>query len=185
MSKLAGRPLKFAENVLRGLNQTEAYKQAGYKPKSDAAAGTCAARLLRTVRVAKYIAERQAKINERIVEKTNVTKERIVEEFAKVAFANAQDFTRLTSDGEPFIDLSKLSSEQFAAIQEVTVEDYTEGRGKDARDVKRVKVRSYNKLDALTKLGEQLGIFPPKKVSIETPDGQPFPVCMVPTQNTK
>ncbi len=47
-----------------------------------------------------------------------------------------------------------------AALQEVTVEDFTEGRGEDKRDVRRVKFKLYDKRAALVDLGRHLGMFP-------------------------
>jgi phage terminase small subunit len=57
-----------------------------------------------------------------------------------------------------------LTRVQAAALQEVTVEDYVDGRGDDgrgdgARDVKRVKFRLGDKRAALVDLGRHLGMF--------------------------
>ena len=49
-----------------------------------------------------------------------------------------------------------------AALSEVTVEDYVEGRGEDARQVKRVKFKLHDKQAALVALARHLGRFDPK-----------------------
>lgn len=53
--ELKGKAKKFADNYLaNGLNATQAYLEAGYKVKTEAAA-SAASRLLRTVKVSTYI----------------------------------------------------------------------------------------------------------------------------------
>ena len=39
------------------------------------------------------------------------------------------------------------------------VEDFTDGRGDNARNVRRVKIKTLDKLNALDKLGKYLGMF--------------------------
>ena len=54
--ELKGKAKKFADNYLaNGLNATQAYLEAGYKVKTEAAAASAASRLLRTVKVSTYI----------------------------------------------------------------------------------------------------------------------------------
>jgi hypothetical protein len=44
-------------------------------------------------------------------------------------------------------------------LSEVTVEDFVDGRGEDARAVKRVKFKLHDKRAALVDLGRHLGMF--------------------------
>jgi phage terminase small subunit len=53
---------------------------------------------------------------------------------ALLGFANMQDYMRANEGGDPYLDFSSLSRDQAAALQEVTVERYMEGRGEDARE---------------------------------------------------
>ena len=57
---------------------------------------------------------------------------------------------------DAIVDLSTLTCDQAAAIQEVTIEDYRDGRGADARDVRRVKVKLSDKRAALVDMGKHL-----------------------------
>src|SRR6202040_623994 len=42
---------------------------------------------------------------------------------------------------------------------EITVEDYKDGRGEDARDVRRVKLKLHGKKSALVDMGREIGMF--------------------------
>jgi Tn3 transposase DDE domain len=59
----------------------------------------------------------------------------VVAELAKLGFANMLDFMRPGKDGDPHLDFSALTRDQAAALAEVTVDDFVDGRGEGARDV--------------------------------------------------
>lgn len=99
------------------------------------------------------------RLQAQIATKLEVTKEKVVEELAKIGFANMADYMRVGETGDPVLDWSKLNRDQAAALIEVTVEDFTEGRGKEARDVRRVKFKLADKRAALVDLGKHLGLF--------------------------
>lgn len=151
----------FARAIVEGKSGREAYKSAGYAA-SDASADANASRLLKTAKVAARVAELKAAAAERSV----VSATAVIEELAKIGFANMQDFIAVGANGDPYVDLSELTRDQAAAIGEVTVEDYKDGRGEDARDVRRVRFRLHDKRAALVDLGKHLGIFKDTK-SIE------------------
>ncbi len=83
------------------------------------------------------------------------------------------DFIRITPDGEPMVDLSNLTRDQAAALSETMVEDFTEGRGELARDVRRVKIKLHDKLSALHKLGIHIGMFAEKRTH-DLEEGNPI-----------
>ncbi|MCJ2084617.1 terminase small subunit [Methylobacterium sp. E-005] len=141
---------RFAQAVAEGQSASQAYVTAGY-----AANEGNAGRLNRNERVRARIEE----ILQAGAEKAGVTVARIVEELAKVGFANMQDYMRASPAGDPYLDFSGLTRDQAAALGEVTVEDFKDGRGEDARDVRRVKFKLHDKLSALEKLGKHLGMF--------------------------
>jgi phage terminase small subunit len=143
---------RFADEYVKDLNGPVAAIAAGY---SERTAPQQASRLLANPKVKALIAARQAKISE----KTGITVERVVNELAKIGFANAGDFFRVTKNGEPAVDFSSLTDDQKAAIAEVTVEDFTEGRGEDAREVRRIRYKLHDKIGALVKLGQHLGMW--------------------------
>jgi phage terminase small subunit len=85
----------------------------------------------------------------------------VLNELAKIGFANMADYVQIVG-GEPVIDLSSMTRDQAAAINEVTVEDFKDGRGEDARDVRRVKFKLSDKRAALVDIGKHLGMFKDK-----------------------
>src|SRR5208283_5099994 len=80
-------------------------------------------------------------------------------ELAKIGFANMQDYMGSTPGGDPYLDFSKLTRDQASALAEVTVDDFVDGRGEDARAVKRVKFKLHDKRAALVDLGRHIGMF--------------------------
>lgn len=93
--------------------------------------------------------------------RAEITPDRVIQEMARIGFANMGDFITVQSDGSAVLDLTVAQKrpDLMAAIQEITVDEYTEGRGDAARDVKRVRVKLHPKIPALEKLGEHLGIW--------------------------
>jgi phage terminase small subunit len=127
---------RFAQELAKGSSIGAAYAAAGFRPHDSNAS-----RLSRNEHV-------RARVEELLAagaEKAGVTVQRIVEELAKVGFANMQDYMRVGPDGDPVLDFSQLSRDQAAALAEVTVEDFKDGRGEDAREVRRVKFKLADK----------------------------------------
>lgn len=143
---------RFVEEYPVDFNGTKAAERAGYSKKT---AGQQASRLLKNVKIQAAIQKRIGKLTT----KAEVSVERVLSELVKVGFANLQDYIRVTSDGDPYVDLSAMTEYQAAALQEITVEDFKDGRGDDARDVRRVKIKMLDKLSALEKLGKYLSMF--------------------------
>lgn len=144
---------RFAQELAKGSSIGAAYVAAGFK-----AHDSNASRLSRKEQV-------RARVDEILAAgatQAGVTVQRIVEELAKVGFANMHDYMRVGPDGNPVLDFGRLTRDQAAALGEVTVEDFRDGRGEDAREVRRVKFKLHDKLSALEKLGKHLGMFSDK-----------------------
>lgn len=118
--------------------------------------------MLQKPHVKRAIAERARQL----ASKFEVEANSVVKEVAQIAFANMSNYLHITADGDPYIDLSHCTFDQLAAIQEVTVEDYTEGRGDDARDVRRIKLKLHPKLEALEKLMKYLQMYAPERIDV-------------------
>ncbi len=143
---------RFIDEYLIDGNATRSAIAAGYSRKTAPFMGY---ENLNKPHIAEEIARRQAAR----AEKHDVTADRIVAELAKLGFSNMQDYMRVGPSGDPVLDYSKLNRDQAAALQEVTVEDFVDGRGDDAREVRRVKFKLADKRAALVDLGKHLGMF--------------------------
>jgi phage terminase small subunit len=135
------RAYRHAFNVIREKGET-AWMNAGPKAR----------RLLDKPWMSGYIGELQAKLRARM----KLDTASIMEELAKLGFANMSDFVVLQEDGTPQFDISGISYEQSAAISEMTIETYMDGKGDAARPVKAVKVKLAPKIGALELMGKHL-----------------------------
>lgn len=153
--KLTEKQKAFVREYLVDLNATQAAIRAGYSEKTARQAGH---RMLTNVDIQQAI---QSALQKR-EQKLEITQQSVVNELAKIGFANMADYMRVGPGGDPVLDFSKLTRDQSAALSEVTVEDFTDGRGDDARDVRRVKFKLADKRAALVDIGRHLGMFPNK-----------------------
>src|SRR4051812_24136150 len=119
---LTPKQQRFAEEYLLDLNATQAAIRAGYSAKTAEVQGS---RLLSYAKVSAAIAEAQDARSAR----TGITADRVLSELAKIGFANMADYMKSTPGGDPYLDFSALTRDQAAALVEVTVEDFKDGRG--------------------------------------------------------
>jgi len=146
--RLTPKQKRFVDEYLKDRNATAAAGRAGYNPDWG-----------RHLYAKPHIREAIEQRVERVSQRADITAQRVLEELARLAFSNMLDYVRITEDGETFVDLSGVSRDQAAAIQEVTVENHLEGRGDDARTVRRVRFKLAGKEGPLEKLGKYLGLF--------------------------
>jgi phage terminase small subunit len=77
------------------------------------------------------------------------------------------------------LDFSGLTRDQAAALVEVTVENFLDGRGETAREVRRVKFKLADKRAALVDIGKHLGMFVEKSnIELSSPDNTPVRVIV-------
>jgi phage terminase small subunit len=165
---LTGKQRRFCFEYLVDLNATQAVIRSGYSPIGASFKGH---RLLSDPKIRAAIAAE--------AERTlDVPPKRIITELARIAFANMLDFIQIQEDGSCYVDLSKICREQAAAIGEIVTEEYTEGRGELAREVKRVKFKLSDKPGALEKLARIYGLFIDRK-ELTGKDGTP----LIPPEN--
>ena len=136
--------------------------EAGYAPRS---ASQKAHELLGDPRVRAIIEAEKVRLAERF----ELTQDKIQDELVKVGFANMGDYMRPGPDGDPYLDFSQLTPRQTAALKEVVVEDFKDGRTKDARQVRRIKFRMHDKVGALNLLGKSQGMFPDRHLVTPLP----------------
>jgi phage terminase small subunit len=144
---LTAKQQAFVAEYLIDFNATQAAIRAGYSKKTAEVQGY---ENLRKPNIAEAIAAAQAARAER----TQITADMVVQELAKIGFANMADY--LSTGADPHIDLSTLTPDQAAAISEVWTEEVGGG---DAPMILKRKIKLHSKLDALDKLARHLGIY--------------------------
>lgn len=135
---------KFVEEYLVDLNATQAAIRAGYSAKTAKAIGS---QNLTKVDVQAAIQELQQKHSKG----TNITRERVLAELAKIAFSNMQEFADWSGGSMSLVDSKTLTPEQCACVSELA-ETTTQTGGS-------IRFKLHNKVDALEKLGKHLGLF--------------------------
>ena len=151
---------RFCQEIVKGKHPDKAYENAGYAPSRSNA---------HTLRRKKHIQKRVYELFEKrdthdsiatakAIEKLAITKESILAELAKIAFANMADYMTVDDHGDPTLDFGRLTRDQAAALTEVTVESFRDGRT-DSRQVRRVKFKLGDKRAALVDLGKHFGMF--------------------------
>lgn len=156
---LGARQSKFIDEYMVDLNATRAAIAAGYSKKTAAQTGW---ENLRKPQIAGEISQRQKKLSNRL----EVTAENVVNELAKLAFANIGDFYTIR-DGRLEIDTNALTDPmKAAALTQVDIIDKPSGD-------QIIKIRLCDKRSALTDLGKHLGLFAEKTAEVAaTPESE-------------
>ena len=147
---------RFADEYLIDLNATRAYKAAYPSCKKDETASAAGSRMLGNVKVKEYIDIKQKALEE----KSGVTQQRIIEELAKIAFADIRKAYDKNGNLRPIQDLDDDTAGAIIGLE--SFEEY-EGRGDDREyigDTKKVKMA--DKIRAAELLGKHLGMFKEK-----------------------
>ncbi len=145
--KLPPRQFLFVQEYVSSLNATQSALKAGYSTKTAYSQGQ---RLLKKVEVQESIQE----YKERAAKRSQVTVDRIVEEYRRIAFANTPDGIKVIGGWVYITDTDDLTPEQQAAIAEIH-------QTKDG-----VRIKFHDKTKALDSLGKHLGMFT-DKVQVE------------------
>ncbi|WP_020409817.1 terminase small subunit [Hahella ganghwensis] len=143
---------RFAEEYIVDLNAGGASRRAGYKMKNAANHQKNGYIVLQRPHVADYIAVLKQAQSKRL----QITADTVLQEIAKVAFANIKHLE--DEEGNP-IPLHKLPDEVAASLAEVKTKTI------EANDQAAVIERTYKALDklaALDKLGRHLKLFTEK-----------------------
>lgn len=150
---LTPKQVRFVEEYLVDNNATQAAIRAGYAERTANEQGS---RLLAKSNVQALVEQKRGAL----AKKTEVSAERVIAEYCKVAFADMANYVMIDQkSGEVRLDFGKIPAGGTAAIAEITQEEYMDGAGDDARPVKRTKFKLYDKLRALDALGKHLGLF--------------------------
>lgn len=144
MPKLTPKQERFVDEYLTDLNATQAAVRAGYSKKT---AGRQAMELLNKTHIAAEISVRK----KRIADDTGITRNRIIQEMARLAFFSIKGL--VNSEGNPK-PIHELSDDVAAAINGVEI---TVTGGNEDQDAHVKKYRIPDKNKALENLAKILG----------------------------
>ena len=141
MSELTPKQARFVEEYLVDLNATQAAIRAGYSVKSAEMLGY---QLLQKTTVASAVAQAQQERSER----TEITQDQVLRELARIGFSDMGNYVKYGPGGVMLVDSSEVDTRVVAEVsQTVTKEGGT------------VKFKLHDKVGALVKLGQHLGMF--------------------------
>ena len=156
--KLTPKQKRFVDEYLIDLNATQAAIRAGYSPKTANEQG---ARLLANVSIAQTI---QKAMQDR-EQRTEITQDRVLQEYARLAFYDPRKLFQ--PDGTPK-PIEALDDDTAAALAGLEVREEFEGAGENRTFVGYTKkYKLANKLGALDSLAKHLGLFEPKEEDSE------------------
>lgn len=168
---LTAKQERFVAEYLIDLNATQAAIRAGYSEKTATEQGS---RLLTNVKVQEAIAEGQNKT----AEKLEITKQRIVDELAKIAFADIRKAVRWGKS--PIDTTSENASPNGLGIypvelvpSEIIEDDIAAAVAEVSLTQTGVKIKMHDKKSALVDLAKMLG-FMVEKHEHSGPDGAPI-----------
>lgn len=140
----------FVEAYLRFGNATQAATEAGYSARS---AQTIGSELLNKPAIAAVIRRE----NEARAKRTRITNDRVLVEYARIAFADLGDFVEWGPEGVQLKPGAVLSDDDRAAVAEIVVQE--------GKATPRTRIRLYDKLRALDRLARYQRIYetPPER----------------------
>lgn len=141
---------QFVEEYLIDLNATQAYKKA-YNIESDDVAAASGSRLLRNVKVQEYLTKRFRELRK----STDITPERVIEELAKIGFAQYPDFVQIIEKVKNGKKSQSVEVRDFAFL----TEDQKCAIAKIKYSQKGIEIVLYDKIKALELIGKHIGMF--------------------------
>lgn len=162
-SDLTPKQQRFVDEYLIDLNATQAAVRAGYSAKT---APQGAAQLLNNIKVAAAIAERR----EKLAEKAGVTVEKIVDEMRKLGFSDIRRAIKWNGhlvreqDNDDGGDVLVIKETRNNLVSLVDSEDLDDDTAAAVASISQnatggITIKMHDKLAALTKLGDHLGMF--------------------------
>lgn len=163
---LTAKQQLFVKEYLVDLNATQAAIRAGYSAKTAEVIGH---ENLRKPKIAEAIEKAMDKRSER----TEITADRVLQELAKIGFANISDYLRVNT-AERVVDYKEVEDDEgnitrtpvFGMVQSVEVfdtDDVDRVKLDAVAEIKETKegisLKLHDKVSALEKMGRHLGMF--------------------------
>lgn len=150
---LNDRQRRFCEEYLKDLNATKAAERAGYSKKTAPFIGS------ENLNKPQIKAQIQ-KLQDARSKRTEITADRVLKELAKIGFSDLKDYMSWNDEKITIIDSQNVDAK---AVSEVMYTETTipQKNGDDIIKIQK-KIKLYDKVAALTKIGEHLGMFSKK-----------------------
>lgn len=133
-------------------NGSAAARKAGFDYDR---AGVTASELLSKPEIQAAIEERR----EELAERYRITPDRILAEYAKIAFANVLDYTRVDGSGtDLFCDFTGADPDHFAAVAEVTTRTTTKKVDDEPEVTRETRIKLHDKKGALDSIAKITGL---------------------------
>jgi phage terminase small subunit len=153
--ELNEKQIRFCEEYIIDLNATQAAIRAGYSEKT---ARNIATALLSKVHIQAHL----QKIRRRIEGKLHISQERVLQEYARIAFS---DIRKLYNDSNALLSIQDLDDDAAAAIAGVEVFEEFSGKGENKIHIgNTVKLKMWDKKGALDSICKVMGYNAPDKM---------------------
>lgn len=153
---------KFVLGIVKGMNQTDAYRKAGYKATTDESAYSSSSEILRNLKVKSFLES----MNEAAVSDAIMTRQEALERLSAIGRASVSEMVEFSEhnmgkddDGNPVIqavwrfkDSALQNPQALAAISELTA-------GKDG-----IKLKLHDPKAAIKQVAEMQGWEAPKEI---------------------
>lgn len=158
MAKLTAKQKLFCDEYLIDLNVTQAAIRSGY---SNSYANKKAFLLLDKPEIKAYIDDRM-KVREK---RTEITQDKVLNELAKIAFANTTDYVEVEDMGQ-YKRVNIKATKDMSADQVVAIAGIKQGANG-------IEIKLHDKVKALEDIGRHLGMFK-DKVEVSGNINNPF-----------
>jgi len=148
---------KAVHYYMQGMSQKDALLKAGYSPSFSNKSST----FFGSDKIRPVIEKKR----ERIMKKAELNEDWIVEKLMLIAGANPGSLIEVDEEGQRRINWQKFGPDLQFLVQDFEEETYQEGRGPQAKNVKRIKVKNSDRIRAMDMLCKILGLYQ-EKVSI-------------------
>jgi phage terminase small subunit len=164
MAKLSDKQKCFCDEYLVDLNATQAAIRAGYSENTARAIGS---ENLSKPYIQEYIAKRQ---KDREV-RTEISQDNVVKELANIAFSNIADYVKVVEKEMRIEVEGKLvpvydedgNPAKYKTVEPILTDELTEDQKKALAVIQKGRdgfiIKTYDKLQALEKLGKHLGMW--------------------------
>lgn len=157
-------------------NATRAAETAGYSARTAHVQGS---RLLKDPAIQAELSTFRDKVTTEAVERASVDKTCVLRELERIAFSDVGEVLDFNGDELKLRFASEIPEDARRALKSVKVRRIVEGRGPDLQRVEIMEFTFWNKLEALVRLGSELGLTFPERHEHTGAQGEPIAVATV------